>query len=737
MNNNILSQFSLTEKEIEAIKNRLKREPNELEIAMFDAEWSEHCSYKSSKNILKQLPTEGKNVLLGPGFDAGIIDAGNGNVITIHVESHNHPSAIDPYGGAATGVGGILRDIISVGTRPIALLNALRFGEFETSNRSKWLFKQVVKGIGDYGNCVGIPTVGGEVQFDSSFERNCLVDVICIGYGKENEIVLGEAKNVSDLIIIVGGKTGRDGIQGASFSSQNLGVENEEDRAAVQIPEPFTKKQILEATLESVKTGNITGVKDLGGGGLTCGLSEIGDKGGTGIQMQIEKVPVRDSNMSSMEIMISESQERMLFIVKQGYENEIFKIFDKYDLIYSIIGKVTKDKQLVIKDEEKIIAKLPISFLANAPEIFHKSKKPEYIKLMEKFEKPNQPNNLGKVLLKLISSPNISSKKWVYEQYDHEVGASTVIKPGKSGAAVLRLPNNRYLALKADGNSKHCYIDPYNGSAGILAESCRNILSVGAKPIAMVDHLQFGNPNDPEVFWSFTESVKGMADYCKAIELPCVGGKVSFYNEDEIENKAIKPSPLSSVIGFIDDPLKIRSLLSQKKSNIILSIGITNEELGGSEYYEQIHKVVGGKVPQVDFKYEKRLHDAYLRVSEEELIDSSIDCSQGGIATALSEICIENNLGAKINIDSINHNCKRHDEMLFSESHGRFLLTSSKNNLDRVMKIFNKYSIPCNQIGELDSNEIIINSNKRNILNVRLDEVKDSYENKISKVMRD
>ena len=477
-------ELSLTKEEMEYARKFLEREPNSLEWAMIDAEWSEHCSYKSSKPMLKLLPTKGRRVLLGPGYDSGVVDIGDGYVATVHIESHNHPSAIDPYGGAGTGIGGVIRDILCMGTRPIALLDSLRFGHIEESEHSRWLFKYVVRGIADYGNCTGIPTVAGEVEFDESFEKNCLVDVVCLGVGGKKGLVLAEASDPGDAVILVGGSTGRDGIHGVTFASKVLTERSEEDRSAVQIPDPFTKKLIIEATLEAVLTGYVCGLKDLGGGGLTCGISEMADKGGRGIELEISRIHLREGDMNPTEVMISESQERMVFVVENGKEGEVCKIFDKYEIPYAVIGRVVREPNVVVTQNGKNIADLPTQFLANAPIIPRRAIKPRLKKAKPEFE---PPKDLSKTLLRLLSSPNIASKEWVFRQYDHEVGVRTVVKPGQGDAAVLKLPNGKFAAIKADGNSKYCHLDPYRGGASCVAEACRNVVAVGAEPVAMLD----------------------------------------------------------------------------------------------------------------------------------------------------------------------------------------------------------------------------------------------------------
>ncbi|MEM3382474.1 MAG: phosphoribosylformylglycinamidine synthase subunit PurL [Nitrososphaerales archaeon] len=724
----------LTEDEIKEVRKMLGREPNHLELAMIDAEWSEHCSYKSSKPLLKQLPTKGPRVIIGPGYDAGVVDVGDGYVVTLHIESHNHPSAIDPYGGAATGIGGVLRDILCMGTRPIALLDSLRFGNIEESAHSRWLFKHVVRGISDYGNCVGVPTVAGEVEFDNCFERNCLVDVVCLGLGRVENLVLAEAKHPGDAIILVGGSTGRDGIHGVTFASRVLTEKSDKERSAVQIPDPFMKKLIIEATLEAVATGYVRGLKDLGGGGLTCGLSEMADKGGCGIDIELSKVHLREKDLSPTEIMISESQERMLFIIKQGYEKEVCKIFDKYELPYSIIGRVTDSGNLVVKKNGIELANLPVKIVANAPLINRRAVEPDYIKNLKIIEKPTLPSDLSSVLLKLLNCPSIASKSWVYEQYDHEVGIRTVVKPGQGDASVLRLPNGTFLAIKVDGNSKHCYIDPYNGAAGCLSEVCRNLVSVGAEPLAFVDHLQFGDPGNPEVFWTFSESVRGLVDYSKAIGLPCIGGKVSFYNEDKVKNIAIKPSPVVAAIGIIEKQEWITTMNFKRDDDYIVILGETKSEMGGSEYYEYIHGLTGGTVPKIDFVKEKATINVVINAIRKGFVKAVHDISKGGIAVALAEMCISGRIGASINCINIPNNGIRIDEILFSETHSRFILETDSENINKLIELVKNAGITYNIIGKVGGKALRF-YNDWELIHIPLLDLEDSYLNSIPKCM--
>jgi phosphoribosylformylglycinamidine synthase len=644
---------NLTSEEIEYAVRKLGRQPNSVEWAMLEAQWSEHCSYKSSRQVLKQLPTKGPRILVGPGYDAGVVDVGEGWVVSFHIESHNHPSAIDPYGGAATGVGGVIRDILSMGTRPIALLDPLRFGKLD-SPHSRWLFENVVRGIGDYGNCIGVPTVGGEVEFDESFERNCLVDVVCVGLGKKKDLVMADADTPGDLVYIVGGSTGRDGIRGANFASRVLSEKSDSERSAVQVPDPFAKKLIIEAVLEAVNSGLVRGMKDLGGGGITCALSEMAAKGGTGVSIELDKVRKREPDMHPVEIMISESQERMALVINPKMEDKLIRILEKYEVPYSRIGTVTNDGQLTITLGGETVASAPSRFIAEAPLAHHSSRKPTYIDRLEATNPPEAPKDLGQTLPRLLASPNIANREWIYRQYDHEVGIRTLLKPGEADSAQLQLPNGKRLAVAIGGNSKHCYLDPYWGSIGAVSEALCNLAATGAQPLAVVDHLQFGNPNNPEVYWTFKESVRGITDYLTAVKVACVGGKVSFYNEDAETGTAIKPSPVISAIGLVEKQTRpVREAFTGKGNDVII-VGETGPEMGGSEYYEHIHRVTGGTVPRVRLKTEKKLLAAIVRTVRSNLVLSAHDCSKGGLAVTLSEMAIKSGrVGFKVNLDRL------------------------------------------------------------------------------------
>lgn len=726
--------YSLTSSELEYIEKSLNRKANTVELAMIDAQWSEHCSYKSSKSLLKLLPTKGKRVLLGPGYEAGVLDVDNGQILTMHIESHNHPSAIDPYGGAATGVGGVLRDILSIGTRPIAVLDSLRFGNLNNPN-NRWLLQNVVRGIADYGNCVGIPTIGGEISFDSCFETNCLVDVVSIGLGKKKQLIFSEAKNIGDILVLLGGSTGRDGIHGSSFASKDLEDESD-NRSAVQIPDPFVKKLIIEATLDALNTGFVSGLKDLGGGGLACCLSEISDMGNNGVEVDLDKIHLRESDMLPYEILISESQERMLFVVNPNNLDEILDSFDKYHLPYSIIGKVTNSKHVVIKQNNSIIVDLPTTLIANAPLINWPKTRPDYLDNISN-SKPELPINVKETILKVLSSPNLASKSWVFSQYDHEVGTNTVIKPGESGASVIRIAPDKFIAISVDGNPSHCYLDPYNGSAGVVAEAMRNVISVGAEPIAMLDHLQFGNPSNSDVFWTFNETIKSISDFCSYIDLPCVGGKVSFYNEDAKTHEAIKPSPVISVVGLIKGAHNLRTRQLDSSYPLIVMIGETFDELGGSEYYSIMGNNQLGNVSKVNFELEKMSQKLVRDGIKVGLFGAVNDCSKGGFLHSLLQMCTTSDIGATVDLSKIPTTCKRWDDLLFSESHSRFLVTIKEENFVNLMNISRNHNIPVSIIGSIGGRDLQLKNKDELFFSIDIDYISNYVYSSLSKLMDD
>lgn len=714
--------MSLQPQELDYLSKKIKRKPNDTETHIVAAEWSEHCSYKSSKKHLKMLPMSGPRVIREKGFDSGVLDVGDGYVITVHIESHNHPSAVEPYGGAATGVGGVIRDILSAGTRPIALLDGLRFGNIEKDSQARWLFKNAVTGIADYGNCLGIPTIGGEVEFDECYTNYALVDVASIGFGKKDRLIKNHA-DVGDVVVLLGGSTGRDGIGGAQFASDSLETE---DRSAVQIPDPFIEKLIIEATLEARNEGCIKALKDLGGGGLSCAISETADTLGIGIELDVNRVHTRESDMNPREIMTSESQERMLVITDKKKLVKLESICKKFRVTCSVIGKVTSDKIMRVKNNNTIVASMPAEIVANAPLLDRPSKEPAYLKKLQKKKEPKSVSNLSKITMRLLSCPNIASKVWVYGQYDHEVGIRTVVKPGMD-SAVLRLDNGKYLAAKIDGNPKQCYIDPKNGAIGCFEEACRNVVCTGATPIGMVDHLQFGNPENPEIFWTFLESLKGISEFSKHFDIPCVGGKVSLYNETP--QGPIKPTPLIGVLGLIEK----KPLHSQKseQGDILILVGITKDELGGSEYYEYIHEFIGGKCPVVDFAESKRNMKSVLHIIENEWAKNVHDCSKGGLAIAVSEIAMTSGIGCVVSIDNVPSSKISDDKILFSESHSRYLLSVSKSNLDAVLGYLRAKNVTFGIIGKFEGKNITFSKSKKVIVKLSVDKAHDKWFNSL------
>ena len=710
--------MNLKTQELAHLKSKIKREPTNTELQIVAAEWSEHCSYKSSKKHLKMLPMNGPLVISEKGFDSGVLDVGDGYVVTVHIESHNHPSAVEPYGGAATGVGGVIRDILSTGTRPIAILDGLRFGNIEKDPQARWLFKNAVVGIADYGNCLGIPTIGGEVEFDDSYTNYALVDVAAIGFGKKDRLIKNHAKK-DDVVVLLGGSTGRDGIGGSQFASDSL---ESEDRSAIQIPDPFIEKLIIEAILEAKDHKLIKAMKDLGGGGLSCAISEIAYSLSIGIELDVNSVHTREQDMNIDEIMISESQERMLIITDKTKLKKLEEICKKFRIKCSVIGKVTSNQIMLVKKGARTFAKLPTSVVVNAPLLDRPSTTPKYLQKIQNEKKFKPTKDLSNILLKMLSSPNLADKNWVYRQFDHEVGIRTVVKPGYD-ASVLRLDNGKFLAVKIDGNPKQCYLNPRDGAIGCFEEACRNVVCTGARPIGMVDHLQFGNPEDPEIFWTFLESLKGLTDFAKYFKIPCVGGKVSFYNETP--KGPIKPSPLIGVLGLIEKKPLLPRIIS--KNDLVLLIGNTKNELGGSEYFEYIHNFVGGRCPVVDFKTSKMNMNAVLELIEKNLIKVAHDCSKGGIAIAISELCMQNKIGCYIGLEKIPAEKLSEDRSLFSESHSRYLLAIERKNLKKIQSFLERKAITYDIIGKFVGDQILFQKNSRPIIKLSVDMARQSW----------
>ncbi|MFX1401877.1 MAG: phosphoribosylformylglycinamidine synthase subunit PurL [Promethearchaeota archaeon] len=732
----------LNQSEIEWIKDTLNRDPSITELGMFDVMWSEHCSYKSSRPKLSLFEDAEKNydyVLAGPGQDAGVIDIGDGFALAFRIESHNHPSAIEPYHGAATGIGGIIRDILCMGVRPIALLDPLRFGPLKNNPHSQWLFKYVVKGIADYGNCTGIPTIGGEVEFDKNFESNCLVNVACIGLGTIEDFkhAPSRAYNPGDYIILMGGSTGRDGIHGVTFASRTLTEMSEADRPAVQIGDPFTKKMIIEATLEAISTGYVRGLKDLGGGGLSCALSELTGDGGTGANVDMGKIFTREPNMNSFEIMLSESQERMAFIVKPEGLETVLEVFKKYEMAHAVIGRTDDSKILKIYDGNNPVVNLPSIALSESPTIPRKEKRPDYLDNLLIEKTPDPSLGLDQIIYNLIMSENICSKEWVYRQYDHEVGVRSVVKCGEGDSGVLRIiGTNKFIAASVGTNSKHCYLDPYEGAKGGIVEVCGNVIANGAIPKAMVNCCNFGNPEKPVSFWYFAEAVRGMADCCKNLRIPVVGGNVSFYNEDEVNNTVIKPAPVIMIVGIIEGYENVITLPFKTVGNDVLIIGDTKAELGGSEYHSVIYNLEGGKPPKIDESEITKRWKFIQELYKHRLINANHDINKGGLIVSIAEMCFKNGLGVELTLNEYDQHNLRDDELLFSETAGRFVIETSPKDYKEILKLAKKFRVFMKKVGTITKDPTLkIGGLKGGNLQVDVLKMKQLYDSTIPNLM--
>ncbi|KAB3537472.1 phosphoribosylformylglycinamidine synthase subunit PurL [Bacillus safensis] len=665
----LYQQMGLSDEEFALIESIIGRLPNYTETGIFSVMWSEHCSYKNSKPVLSKFPTKGEHVLQGPGEGAGIVDIGDNQAVVFKIESHNHPSAIEPYQGAATGVGGIIRDVFSMGARPIAVLNSLRFGEL-TSPRVKYLFEEVVAGIAGYGNCIGIPTVGGEVHFDQSYEGNPLVNAMCVGLINHEDIKKGQAKGVGNTVMYVGAKTGRDGIHGATFASEEFSDESEEKRSAVQVGDPFMEKLLLEACLEVIKNDALVGIQDMGAAGLTSSSAEMASKAGSGIEMNLDLIPQRETGMSAYEMMLSESQERMLLVIEKGREQEIIDIFEKYDLEAVSVGHVTDDKMLRLLHQGEVVCELPVDALAEEAPVYHKpSSEPAYYRefLETKVETP-AITDAADTLKQLLQQPTIASKEWVYDQYDYMVRTNTVVAPG-SDAGVLRIRGTKKaLAMTTDCNARYLYLDPEVGGKIAVAEAARNIVCSGARPLAVTDNLNFGNPEKPEIFWQIEKSADGISEACRKLSTPVIGGNVSLYNESN--GTAIYPTPVIGMVGLVEDTAHITTQSFQQAGDVIFVIGETKEEFAGSELQKMTEGRIYGKAPEIDLDVELTRQEALLAAIQNGLVQSAHDVSEGGLGVALAESTFgTDGLGAHIQIDL------NSEASLFSETQSRFVVT--------------------------------------------------------------
>jgi phosphoribosylformylglycinamidine synthase II len=740
-------EHGLNKEEYERILKILGRTPTFTELGIFSVMWSEHCSYKNSIAQLKTLPRSGGRLLVGAGEEnAGLVDIGDGLAVAFKIESHNHPSAVEPYQGAATGVGGIMRDIFTMGARPIASLNSLRFGTLDDA-RTRYLFAGVVKGIGDYGNSFGVPTVAGEVYFDESYQGNPLVNAMAVGIVKTNTFASAVAKGEGNPVMIVGSSTGRDGIHGATFASEELSEKSESKRPSVQVGDPFTEKLLLEASLEIIRKGYLIGIQDMGAAGISCSTSEMSAKGKSGMKINLDKVPLREEGMSAYEIMLSESQERMLCVVKKGYEDRVREVFEKWDLHCEIIGEVISDDKLFINYKGKLEAELPPFDLVlggGAPVYIREQKEPSYIQEKRKFDFSQLPQpkdvpasrqGIQQTFLKVFSSPNIASKRWVYEQYDSMVRTNTIVGPGCDSAVIYIKGTNKALAMKTDCNARYVYLNPREGAKIAVAESARNIVCSGGVPLAITNCLNFGNPYKPEIYWQFAEAIAGMGEACRFFDTPVTGGNVSFYNESP--DRAVYPTPTIGMLGLVEDLSHVTTSYFKNEGDLIYILGEDKEELGGSEYLKVIHKKVEGNCPQLDLQVEKRLQDVVLALIRKKLINSAHDVSEGGIVCALAECCINNEekmFGAEVKIPTK----LRKDFSYFSETQSRIIVSISKENKDEFEKFLHSSNLPAGQAGQpfIQSGEVGGSTLKINDdINLSVNDLAEFYYNTIPRIM--
>jgi len=720
----LVRQHGLTPEESERIKKILGREPNFTELGIFSVMWSEHCSYKNSKKELKKLPTIGPNILVKAGEEnAGVVDIGNGWAIAFKIESHNHPSAIEPFQGAATGVGGIIRDIFTMGARPEFCLNSLRFGPITAENTkseirnsklaaNRRLFTGVVSGIAHYGNCVGIPTIGGEIYFDESFEGNPLVNVFCLGVLRHEQLARGTAEGVGNPVFYVGAETGRDGLAGAAFASRELTEQSREDRPAVQVGDPFKEKLLLEACLELLKRDAVAGIQDMGAAGLTCSTCETASRGGSGIEIDLTKVPKREPGMTPYEILLSESQERMLIIAKQGKENVVREIFEKWDVPCAEIGRVTDDGLMRVRNNGSIAAEIPARALADeAPLYSREAKTPNSVAAVYDRRIDDLPKTDNhEALRRLLRDPTIASKNWVYRQYDHTVRTGTIVKPGSDAAVFFVRYANKILAATTDCNSFYCALDPREGGKIAVAEAARNLTCSGARPLAVTDNLNFGNPYKPENFWQLREAVEGIAEGCRAFGTPVTGGNVSLYNESPAG--VVDPTPTIAMVGLIDDEKHITTQWFKQESDTIILVGEIGDELGGSQLLKVCYGKKIGPPPHVDLELEIKVQNAVRNLIRASLIQSAHDCSEGGLGVALAECCFnpEQLFGAEIDLKAGGTPAAT---VLFNESQSRVIISVASKDAEKTTSILRDYGVPFQQLGKVGGDSLCIRVNEK------------------------
>ena len=736
----VITQHGLTFQEYDRICEMLGRKPTLTELGIFSVMWSEHCSYKSSRVHLKRLPTKGENVVQGPGENAGIIDIGGDWCVAFKIESHNHPSYIEPFQGAATGVGGILRDIFTMGARPVAAMNSLRFGSLESGSevhRNRSIMNGVVRGIGSYGNSFGVPTIGGEVSFAPVYSLNPLVNAFALGVVKRDQIFLGKAEGVGNPVLYVGAKTGRDGIHGATMASAEFDEEAMEKRPTVQVGDPFYEKLLLESCLEAMRSGAVVGIQDMGAAGLTCSTCEMGGRAGNGVEIELTLVPQRESGMTPYEIMLSESQERMLLVAEKGREREVIDIFKKWELDAVVIGIVTDDGLMRVKNNGEIVAEIPNECLTDLAPVYNRPLKPRDLKTLAAKEIKSlvEANNVTptEALRKLLSSPNIASKEWVYRQYDHMVRTNTIVSPG-SDSAVIRLKETRKaLAMTLDGNGRYCQLNPREGIKLVVAEAARNLVCSGAKPLAVTNCLNFASPERPEVMWDFSETIDGLTEACTAFGTPVTGGNVSFYNETE--GRGIYPTPVIGMVGLSENTNQIVTSGFKNAGDLVVLIGETKEDLGGTEFLERVCGQVAGELPQLDLEKEKSVQNACLEAIRVGLINSAHDCSDGGLAVTLAESCFSSHgreaIGAELEWATKLSSLAE----LFSESPSRIVVSVSAANLDSLAEICGRHNAPYTAIGRIGGMALRITLNGEQIINEQVSALENIWRNVFSSLL--
>jgi phosphoribosylformylglycinamidine synthase len=720
--------LGLTDEELEAIKAALGQDPNPTELAMFAAMWSEHCSYKSSKVHLRLLPTEGPSVLVGPGEDAGVVDLGDGVAAVFKMESHSHPSAVEPFQGAATGVGGIVRDVLSMGARPVALLDPLRFGPLADA-RNRWLLSGVVAGIGQYGNSIGVPTVGGEVAFAECHSANPTVNVMCVGLARADRLVLARALDEGDLLVLIGARTGRDGIGGVSvLASRTLEEGSDERRPSVQIGDPFSEKLLIEGCLELVDLGLLEGLQDLGGAGLTCAVSESAARAGMGAEIDLEAVPLREPGLEPFEVLTSESQERMLAVVRPERLPAVHAVCERWDLLHAVIGRVTSDGKVRARLDERVVAEVPARSLAEDGPEYHRPMSPpeeadDLLADDPTFATVTTPP--GDAFFAVLASPNVASKRWAFEQYDHLVGGQTVLGPG-ADAAVIRIEGSlRAMAISTDGNGRYGSLDPYLGGAHAVAEAARNVAVVGARPVAMTNCLNFGNPERPEVMWSFAQAIQGLTDACRALGTPVTGGNVSFYNESG--DSAIYPTPVVGVLGILDDYRLLVRVGFPGPGLYVYLLGETLPELGGSEFAEVVLGLVAGRPPALDLEREASLHRLLIEAAAQDVLASAHDCSDGGVAVAVAESAIAGDTGFALTLPG---DLPAH-VALFSESASRAVVAVSPVKAELLEAMAETHRVPFARIGETGGPRMVFDG----LFETTVEEARAAYEDAIPRLL--